>query len=138
MEKGLHHIAISVKDINASMHFYHELLGWPISRIVKNTDMNGCLCDAYYLQIPGSGELEFIDRLGKQVTTPRSKDHTGLHHFALEVDDPEPYYNLFKENGYEFEIPLCKMDQFGHYTCGVIDPDGIMVEFIANYVPEKK
>lgn len=137
MEKGVHHIAICVKDLDASMKLYHELLGWEISRIVKNTDMNGCLCDAYYLQIPGSGELEFIDRLGKQVSESVDPNHTGLHHFALEVDDPAYYYELLKKNGYEFEIPLCKLDEFGHYTCGVIDPDGIMVEFIANYKVEK-
>ena len=135
MVKGLHHIAIAVRDLKKSMHFYHELLGWKISRIVKDTNMNGCICDAYYLQIPGSGELELIDRKGKQITRPLSKDHVGLHHFALEVDDPAFYYKLFSDNGFQFEIPLCKMDQFGHYTCGVIDPDGIMVEFIKNYKP---
>lgn len=134
MIKGMHHIAICVKDLKASMEFYHDILGFEVTRGVPGDDM-----DAFYVQIPGSGELEFVERHGSQVSDPIDPNHTCLHHFALEVDDPAPYYELLKEKGYEFEIPLGRLDQFGHYTCGVLDPDGIMVEFICDYeTPERE
>ncbi len=130
MIKGMHHMAICCTDINASMHFYHDLLGWPITRIVKGEER-----DAYYLQMPGSGELEFVDCHGKQDTTPYHEYQTCFHHMAIEVDDPVPYYEKLSKEGYEFIFPVSRFDICGHYTCGVVDPDGIMVEFICPYPP---
>lgn len=130
MVKGMHHLAICVNNLDASMKFYHEILGWEITRSVKGPEI-----DAYYVQIPGSGELEFVERHGKQVNTPLHEYQTCFHHMAVEVDDPNPYYEKLKANGYEFIFPVSRFDIFGHYTCGVIDPDGIMVEFITPYPP---
>ena len=130
MVKGLHHLAICVNDIQKSMHFYHDLLGFEITRVVKGKDM-----DAYYVQIPGSGELEFVDRHGAQVSEELHEYQAYFHHFAVEVDDPQPYYDLLKANGYEFIFPVSSFDIFGHHTCAVKDPDGIMLEFIEPYEP---
>ncbi len=129
----MHHIAINCNDLQASLKFYHEILGWEYTRVVPGPDI-----DATYLRIPGGCELELMDRHGDQVNMDISPYLTGLDHFAVEVDDPQPYYELLKKNGYKFKIDLTRFDQFGHYTCGVLDPDGIMVEFIANYDPENK
>ena len=131
MIKGMHHLAICSKNIKDSMRFYHDVLGWEITREVKGEDR-----DAYYVYIPGCGELEFVDCHGNQDVTPIDEYQARFHHFAVEVDDPEPYYKLLAKEGYKEAIPLCKLDEFGHYTCGFYDPDGIMIEFISSYNPK--
>ncbi len=136
---GLHHVSINAKDVKASLHFYHDILGWEITRIIP-----GEKSDAYYVHVPGSPgpniptglcELEFTDNKGRQIKKRYLENETKLDHFAIRCDDPEPLYKKLVEEGYEFKIPLSRLDVYGHYTFGVIDPDGIMVEFICPYTP---
>ncbi|MDL2220355.1 VOC family protein [Eubacteriales bacterium OttesenSCG-928-N14] len=127
---GLHHMCIVVKDLAASMKFYNEVLGFPVTRTVDGEFL------ATYLQMPGSGELELIDRKGKQHTPETDGMETGYAHYAFLVDDPVPYYNLMIENGYEVDLKPTKLDAYGHYACILHDPDGVMLEFIAPYDPK--
>ncbi len=126
---GYHHLAILCKDINASLHFYHDLLGLPISRIVRGEEK-----DSYYVKMPDGVEIQFLDLKGKQIPVdPRPENRSGGHHFGFLVDDVEYYWNLLRNEGYQVRIPYCHYDKYSHYTCGFNDPDGIMVEFIVPY-----
>ncbi len=126
---GYHHFDIRCKDINASLHFYRDLLGLPISRTVFNDEKN-----IYYLMLPDGVEIELMDLKGKQVPAdPPSEFRVGGHHFGFLVDDVKYYWDLLRKEGYEVRIPYCRYDKYMHYTCGFNDPDGVMVEFITPY-----
>ncbi len=136
---GLHHLSINSKNVKAALHFYHDILGWEITRIIP-----GEASDAYYVHVPGTPgeavpcglcELEWTDQHGKQCKVKYGPTETGLDHIAVRVDDPEPLYKKLVAEGCDICMPLQRLDVFGHYTFGVLDPDGVKVEFIAPYTP---
>ncbi|MDL2220354.1 VOC family protein [Eubacteriales bacterium OttesenSCG-928-N14] len=125
---GVHHLAIVVKDLDDTMKFWHEMLGFEVTRVV---DTEGFY--STYLMIPGFGELELTVRRGKLTVLDIDGTETGLDHFALLVDDPMPYYELVKQHGYQIDVPPTDMDPYGHCACIVRDPNGVMMEFLTPY-----
>ncbi|MDL2220356.1 VOC family protein [Eubacteriales bacterium OttesenSCG-928-N14] len=126
---GMHHMNINVRDFDESMKFYNEVLGWAVTRSIDtNPDFF-----VTYLRIPGSGELELMDRKGKQHDTPPDDFSLGLTHFAVTVDDPVPFYELMQKHGYTVDLPPTHINECRHYACIVRDPNGVMLEFITPY-----
>lgn len=120
---GFHHFCIYVGDLEASFRLYSGVLGLKEVREVLNGQMNGSPLDAYYLQVPGSGELELIDNRGVQIRQPIDPCHTGARAMAFKVDDPQAFCDHLIKNGYDawMDAGICEM----------YDPNGVLLKFIA-------
>ena len=119
---GYHHFCIYVGDREASFRLYRDVLGMKEAREVLNFDMIGAPADAYYFQVPGSGELELIDNRGVQVSMPVDPLRVGAKTMAFVVDDAQAFCDLLVSKGYE----AC-MD---NGICRMVDPNGVFLEFI--------
>lgn len=130
MIKGLTHTAIVTGDLERSLAFYRDLLGFPV---VRTMDLGGG-ARIVMLSVAGKGELEIFVR-------PRTRplpegygeeERIGLWHLALEVDNVETEWARLEERGIRplsAEQPLFRQPH-GPRACHFLDPDGIVVEFI--------
>lgn len=95
--KRIHHIAVLVENIEASLSFWHTILGIEPARISNYPQE-----DARIAFLPlGESEIELV-----QPTKPDSglsrfleKRGPGMHHLCLEVDDILGLLQLLKSSG---------------------------------------
>lgn len=111
--KKLNHIAIAVKDIDASLSFWHDALGLTLDHI---EDVPSQASKVAFIPI-GDSEIELV-----QPTTSDSgvakyleKRGEGLHHLCFEVDQIESVLESLKAKGIQLinqtplELPGRKM-----------------------------
>ena len=138
MIRGIHHTAISTVDLERSLAFYRDLLGfepaldfaWPEG----NADMNRThqleqTSGRVVLLKAGNAMLELFE-----YATPaplaadpgrRLCDH-GITHFCIDVDDIDAEYQRLKQGGMRFH---CAPVDYGTVKCTYgRDPDGNVIE----------
>ena len=110
----LNHVALHVSDLDASMHFYGEVIGLP-QKARPAFDFPG----AWYAF--GNQELHLI---ADPAMTAASRRH---HHFALLVDDTDAAKEELTAKGItEFRGPAPRPD--GAMQLFFQDPDGYVIE----------
>lgn len=114
---GIHHIGISVPDIQAAHDFYCGVLGFELAAnydfepsdrgdlILKleNAAAKSIMIKAgnIYLEI-----FEFLSPEPEARQTERPVCNHGFTHIAFEVDDIEPVYQRLQEAGVEWHCPI--------------------------------
>jgi catechol 2,3-dioxygenase-like lactoylglutathione lyase family enzyme len=113
----LNHVMIRVRDLDASIRFYGEVLG--LRRIPRPAfDFPG----AWFAL--GAQELHLI---GDPDLTPESRQH---HHFALRIDDTAVARRELEQRGWlHLRGPKSRPD--GAMQLFVTDPDGYMIELMS-------
>lgn len=122
--KGVHHVGLTVSDLEASAQFFTGLLGW---QEVRRTD---------YPAIFVSDGVVMLTLWATQVLPSRDFDkdaNIGLHHLALLVDsmsELDALYKKLSDAGVEFEFSpeFLREGPARHMMCN--EPSGIRVEFI--------
>ena len=140
--RGVHHVSRSVDDMDRSLAFYRDLLGF---EVVLDTEMSGEMLDREValegarLRLvelsAGSGEtmLELLQYLSPSPAPDaglRPCD-VGAHHFAFLVDDIQAAHRELEARGVVFTHPPQEVDAGyfrGHRTAYCFDPDGQIVE----------
>ncbi len=119
----IHHIAIICSDKEAALHFYHNLLGFPIIRENYRPDRDDWKID---LQINDSTELELFIMKNRpaRVTNPEAY---GLRHLAFKVASVDEMVTELEEKGI-----LCEPVRTDTFTDTKMtffhDPDGLPIE----------
>ncbi len=128
MITGLAHAAITVGDMDRSLAFYRDLLGF---RVLRTKDL-GSAGKIVILDIAGKGELELFQR-PNTMPTPEGyglPQTIGLWHLAIEVDDVAPEWERLEAHGVKpFGDPHYRRPG-GSRCAHFLDPDGVIVEFI--------
>ncbi len=95
--KRIHHIAVAVENIEAALHFWHDILGIEPSQVTNITQESAQIA---FLPL-GETEIELV-----QPTTPGSglsrflENHgAGMHHLCLEVDNLNAWLVRLKAGG---------------------------------------
>ena len=138
------HTMIRVKDAEASLKFYQEVLGMTLIRTSENPDNKFNL---YFLGYPGSsnpptqahreGLLELTWNYGTE-KDPNFKYHNGnkepqgFGHICVSVDDLDKACSTFEEKGVRWQKRLT--DGRMKNVAFVLDPDDYWVEVIQNEV----
>ena len=126
--RGLHHTALISSDVERTVRFYQEVLGFPLTELIENRDYPGS--SHFFFDIGNGNLLAFFDFPGLDVG-PYAEVLGGLHHMAISVD-PDRWEELVQrlsDAGVEHEV---------HSGVSVYfrDPDGARIELIADPLGE--
>ncbi len=95
--KRIHHIAVAVENIEAALHFWHDILGIEPSQV---TDAPQESAQIAFLPV-GETEIELVQPTTSDSGMSRflEKHGAGLHHLCLEVDDLTAWLDRLKAGG---------------------------------------
>lgn len=122
------HTMIRVKDIDASLKFYTELLNMKIDKQKRLDD-----CTLYFLNDEeGTCQLE----LTYNDSTPSEgySNGTGFGHLAFSVESLNDFTKKMNELGYEYLYEPFDLNGKGTKIAFVKDPDGNEIEMIEKVV----
>jgi catechol 2,3-dioxygenase-like lactoylglutathione lyase family enzyme len=133
--RGIHHLDLTVADVERSLAFYRELLGplgW--TEEVRFPSYRGTEEIVYLVRQGSDGEPEYFGGLGLRPAdggTHRYYD-VGIEHFAFEVDRPEEvdeaHERCLASGARIHHPPEEDRDLPGYYAFFAFDPDGMRVE----------
>lgn len=139
MGATVHHVAISVADIDQALRFYRDLLGFKVdwdmdhrggealAKIVgmPNTETRIVMLEGYGLHL----ELfKYYTPEGRSREPQRQCDF-GLTHLALQVSNIREIYNRLKKAGVRFNCPP-QSPRPGVWATYMKDPEGVTVELV--------
>jgi len=126
--RGLHHTALLCADVERTVRFYQDVLGFPLTEMVENRDYAGST--HFFFDIGHGNLLAFFDLPGLDLGE-YAEVLGGLHHLAISVE-PERWAHL-----------KGKLDdagiEYAHISGSSIyfnDPDGARLELIRDPLGE--
>lgn len=126
--RGVHHIALLSSDVERTVRFYQQLLGFPLTDIFENRDYQGS--NHFFFDIGHGNLLAFFDFPGLDLG-PYAEVLGGLHHIAISVT-PEQWEQAkarLDEARVEYQTESGTSIYFR-------DPDGARLELIADPLGE--
>ncbi|MDI9903492.1 VOC family protein [Rhodococcus sp. IEGM 1409] len=128
MARGLHHTALISSDVEQTVKFYQDLLGFPLTELIENRDYPGS--SHFFFDIGNGNLLAFFDFPGLDVG-PYQEVLGGLHHIAISVE-PAKWAKL-RTRLTEAGVVLIEHSEVSLYFR---DPDGARLELIADPLGE--
>ena len=141
--QGVHHTGIIVSDLDRSIAFYHDLLGFPFSsepspwfegdELAQGVGVPGARLRQCCLLV-GSDTLELLEYANREPSDgPVHQNHLGAMHVAFRVDDVSATVAALEEAGVEFLSGPHTVDDgvlAGWRWVYFHDPDGIPLELV--------
>ncbi len=126
--RGLHHTALISSDVQRTVRFYQDLLGFPLTVLIENRDYPGS--SHFFFDIGNGNLLAFFDFPGLDLG-PYSEVLGGLHHMAISMEPQrwEEIVRRFDDAGVDHVI-------HSEVSVYVTDPDGARIELIADPLGE--
>ncbi len=126
--RGVHHVALLSSDVERTVRFYQDLLGFPLIELFENRDYRGS--NHFFFDIGNGNIVGFFDfpdlGLGDYAEVLG-----GLHHLAISVT-PEQWEKAkarLDAAGVEYKIE-------SRVSMSFRDPDGVRLELIADPLGE--
>ncbi|MFT4713185.1 MAG: catechol 2,3-dioxygenase-like lactoylglutathione lyase family enzyme [Candidatus Azotimanducaceae bacterium] len=144
--KGFHHVAFACRDIQATVKFYEDLMGFPLI----HTELGGTP-EAYmrhiFFDLGDGSSLAFFDLHGLgEPEEIRTDISTGMglpvwvNHVAFAADQAR--YDEVKKKMAEANVePIMEVDHEWCHSIYYADPNGIMVEFCLDtpgFIPDRE
>jgi len=124
MFKRIDHVELVPSNLEKSLRFYTEILGFKVQtrRKVDNPPLE----ELVFIELGGS----VIEMFGVRETTPASQEpwRIGCRKFALAVEDMEKTIEHLKSHGVELSQRLVVTDTMKRTE--IKDPDGLSIELI--------
>ena len=126
--RGVHHVALLSADVERTVRFYQDVLGFPLTDIFENRDYQGS--NHFFFDIGHGNLLAFFDFPGLDLG-PYAEVLGGLHHIAISVtpDEWERAKARLDEAGVGYQLESGTSMYFP-------DPDGARLELIADPLGE--
>jgi glyoxylase I family protein len=124
--RGLHHMALICSDVEQTIQFYQELLGFPLVELMENRDYKGST--HLFFDIGNENLLAFFDFPGLGLQ-PGVESLGGVQHIAISTT-PE-HLERTRARLQERGIPYLGPDRGVTTSIYFKDPDGIQIELIA-------
>lgn len=135
----LHHTAYVSKNLEATRHFYEDIIGLPLMATWCESDelfgAERTYCHLFFGLADGSALafFQFVRPEDQQLFGPKMPE-TPFHHIALKVDPPvqEAIERRLKESGVQ-EPQMYVLDHGYCRSLYAKDPDGMIVEFTVDH-----
>jgi catechol 2,3-dioxygenase-like lactoylglutathione lyase family enzyme len=126
--RGLHHTALISSDVERTVRFYQDVLGFPLTELIENRDYAGS--SHFFFDIGNGNLLAFFDFPGLDVG-PYAEVLGGLHHMAISVEPArwEELRGRLTDAGVELVV-------HSEVSMYFRDPDGARIELIADPLGE--
>ena len=121
---GLAHVAIKVTDLDRSLDFYINRLGFPEMLRLNKDDGSTWLV---YLRITDDQYLEVFP--GAENDRAPGWDANGMNHMCLAVEDIDAVVQRIEAAGIALLLPL-KLAVDGNRQAWIADPDGNRIELM--------
>lgn len=122
MIQGIAHVAFNVVDMEKSLHFYTEVLGFKKAFDIKDDKGNPWI---EYIKIGNGQFIELFYCDDKEfLCAPAS-----FSHLCLEVDDIFEITSRLKSHNVPLDVEPVKGKDH-NYQCWAKDPDGNRIEFM--------
>ncbi len=133
MIKGVGHVAIVVKDIKESLHFYCDIMGFKMVRKFTQPWKGGG--NVYDLTMDNTqlGEVQLIEYVkpapcGKYIS---NSEITGVQHVGILIEDMDATYAYLKSKGVNTFVEEPKPPKPGSpRVARLLDPNGVVLELI--------
>ena len=126
--RGLHHTALISSDVERTVRFYQDLLGFPLTELIDNRDYPGS--SHFFFDIGNGNLLAFFDFPGL-VVGPYAEVLGGLHHLAISVE-PSRWQEIVQRLDEAGVQHVVHSEVSVYFT----DPDGARIELIADPLGE--
>jgi glyoxylase I family protein len=121
--QGVHHLALICRDVEETIEFYQEFLGFPLVELVENRDYAGS--SHFFFDIGNRNLLGFFDFPGHEHPA-FSETIGGVQHLAISIS-PEQYDAARKkldEAGVDYLGPDRGVEESMYFR----DPNGVGLE----------
>ena len=126
--RGVHHIALLSSDVERTIRFYQELLGFPLTEVFDNRDYRGST--HFFFDVGNGNGLAFFDFPGLDLGA-YAEVLGGLHHLAIAVDSER--WNEIRDR---LEAENVEVHLEGETSMYFRDPDGVRLELISDPLGE--
>lgn len=135
---SIRHTGIVVTDMEKSLHFYRDLLGFKVridaredSRFIDCIlDMRNAKLHTVKLASPDGQMIELLDFGADGRAMSHPVNGTGLTHFAIQVRSAEEMYTFLKMNGLSFLSPPSVSPDGKAKVAFCIAPEGSYIEIV--------
>jgi catechol 2,3-dioxygenase-like lactoylglutathione lyase family enzyme len=121
------HAGIKTSDVNRSLHFYCDILGFRKLEEVVILNKN-------YVFVGNDTIKIEIEEKKPGDTQSNMKEQSGLYHLCFTVDDIEKTASELKNKDVKFMLPVSQFIP-GRKIAFIEDPDGVIIQLI-QYIPE--
>ncbi len=124
--RSVDHITIIVKDLEKTLDFYGNILGF---QLIQTVDLEDHILR--YFQLPGGVKLELNEYLyPTRDSVSELKDRGTYRHMAFEVSDIKSLEKELTDAGYPFHIPVALTKELNVIGGLMLDPNGVEIEFL--------
>lgn len=121
------HIAIDARDIEQSMRFYQEVMGFPFVKRVDNGDT-----ELVYMRVDENCCIELFNHYKEIPVCEKPDSGAGVKHIAFKVEGIDDWNRRLLDAGVEFTLPICNLDHLGTRALLFKDPNGVIIELCQN------
>ena len=125
--RGVHHVALLSQDVERTIRFYQELLGFPLTELFENRDYPGST--HFFFDIGNGNALAFFDFPTLDLG-PYAEVLGGLHHLAISV--PPERWGEQRQRLEDAGVETERISSSLYFR----DPDGARVELISDPLGE--
>jgi len=121
--RGVHHLALIAKDVEETIRFYQDVLGFPLVELVENRDYKGS--SHFFFDIGNRNLLGFFDFPGHD-HEPYKETIGALQHMAISVSDDS--FAALKRKLDDAGIEYLGPDRGAEDSLYIRDPNGLGIE----------
>lgn len=122
--RGVHHVALVCSDVEQTVRFYQDVLGFPLTTMFENRDLVGST--HFFFDLGSGNTIAFFDLPGVD-PGPYAEVLGGLHHLAISIE--QAHWEAAKARLDAEGIAYDHVDGTSLYFRG---PDGERLELIAD------
>ena len=122
--RGVHHVALVSGDVERTVRFYQDVLGFPLTTMFENRDLVGST--HFFFDLGSGNTIAFFDLPGVD-PGPYAEVLGGLHHLAISIE--QTHWEAAKARHDAAGVAYDHVDGTSLYFRG---PDGERLELIAD------
>jgi len=125
--RGIHHAALICSDVEQTIRFYSELLGFPLVELVENRDYPGS--SHFFFDLGNQTLLGFFDFPGLGLQ-PGVESIGSVQHIAISTprDRWEEIRKRLDQAGVAYDGPQRGIEESMYFK----DPDGVQIEILSD------